>query len=43
MLEFAGIPYIMGNACAELKTNGWRLTLGNDEAGVAAALEEVGI
>ena len=43
MLEFAGVPYIMGNACEELKGNGWRATRSNDEAGVAAALEEVGI
>src|SRR5205085_3884919 len=27
MLEAAGHPFIMGNACAELKQNGWRLTL----------------
>ena len=43
MLEFAGIPYIMGNACPELKSNGFRVTLGNDQSGVAAALEEMGI
>lgn len=41
MLEFAGIPVIMGNACPELKQNGWQVTLSNDEAGVAAALEQV--
>jgi hypothetical protein len=41
MLEAAGHPFIMGNACAELKQNGWRLTLSNDECGVAAALEEM--
>jgi Cof subfamily protein (haloacid dehalogenase superfamily) len=43
MLEFAGIPFIMGNACAELKSNGFRETLGNDQSGVAAALQEVGV
>ena len=43
MLEFAGIPFIMENACAELKQNGWRITLTNDQSGVAAALEAVGI
>ncbi len=43
MLEFAGIPYIMGNASAELKSNSFRVTLGNDQSGVASALEEVGI
>jgi hydroxymethylpyrimidine pyrophosphatase-like HAD family hydrolase len=43
MLEFAGIPFIMGNACAELKHNGWAVTKGNDESGVAAALAQVGL
>jgi Cof subfamily protein (haloacid dehalogenase superfamily) len=43
MLEFAGVPVIMGNACAELKQNGWLITASNDESGVAAALEQVGI
>jgi Cof subfamily protein (haloacid dehalogenase superfamily) len=43
MLEFAGVPVIMGNACAELKHNGWLITASNDESGVAAALEQVGI
>jgi Cof subfamily protein (haloacid dehalogenase superfamily) len=43
MLEFAGIPFIMGNACDELKSNGWAVTLRNDQSGVAAALAQVGI
>ena len=43
MLEFAGIPFIMENACEELKQNGWRITLTNDQSGVAAALEAMGI
>jgi hypothetical protein len=43
MLEFAGVPVIMGNACEELKQNGWRVTLANDQSGVAAALREIGI
>jgi Cof subfamily protein (haloacid dehalogenase superfamily) len=43
MLEFAGIPYIMGNASEDLKSNGYRVTLRNDESGVAAAMLEVGI
>jgi Cof subfamily protein (haloacid dehalogenase superfamily) len=43
MLEFAGIPFIMGNACDELKSNGWAVTLPNDQSGVAAALAQVGI
>jgi Cof subfamily protein (haloacid dehalogenase superfamily) len=41
MLEFAGHPVIMGNACEELRGRGWSVTLGNDQCGVAAALAEV--
>jgi Cof subfamily protein (haloacid dehalogenase superfamily) len=41
MLEFAGHPVIMGNACEELRSRGWRVTLGNEACGVAAALEDV--
>jgi Cof subfamily protein (haloacid dehalogenase superfamily) len=40
MLEFAGVPVIMGNAAAELKRSGWTVTLGNDRSGVAAAIEQ---
>lgn len=39
MLEFAGYPFIMGNACEELLGRGWRITRGNDACGVAAAVE----
>jgi Cof subfamily protein (haloacid dehalogenase superfamily) len=39
MLEFAGHPVIMGNACEELRTRGWRVTRGNDDCGVAAVVE----
>jgi len=39
MLEFAGHPVIMGNACQELLGRGWRVTRGNDACGVAAAVE----
>jgi Cof subfamily protein (haloacid dehalogenase superfamily) len=39
MLEFAGVPVIMGNASDDLKQNGWTVTLTNEEAGVAAAVE----
>ncbi len=39
MLEFAGHPVIMGNACAELRSRGWTVTLGNDACGIAAAVE----
>jgi hypothetical protein len=38
MLEFAGTPVIMGNAAPELKSLGWRVTLSNDDCGVAAAI-----
>jgi Cof subfamily protein (haloacid dehalogenase superfamily) len=39
MLEFAGHPVIMGNACEELRGRGWTVTRGNDACGVAAAVE----
>jgi Cof subfamily protein (haloacid dehalogenase superfamily) len=39
MLEFAGHPVIMGNACDELRGRGWRVTRGNHECGLAAAVE----
>ena len=39
MLEFAGHPVIMGNACSELRSRAWRVTRGNDSCGVAAAVE----
>ncbi len=38
MLEFAGIPVVMGNACVALRASGWHVTGSNDEAGVAAAI-----
>jgi Cof subfamily protein (haloacid dehalogenase superfamily) len=41
MLAFAGVPFIMGNACDELKSRGWHLTASNDENGVAAAVNQV--
>ena len=41
MLAFAGYPVIMGNACEDLKTRGWPVTLTSDECGVAAAIEQV--
>jgi Cof subfamily protein (haloacid dehalogenase superfamily) len=39
MLEFAGHPFIMGNACEELRERGWTVTRGNDACGVAAAVD----
>jgi hypothetical protein len=41
MLEFAGHPVIMGNACAELRARGWRETLANDNCGIAAAIADL--
>ncbi len=38
MLEYAGIPVIMGNSVPELKSAGWPETLTNDAGGVAAAI-----
>jgi len=38
MLEFAGLPIVMGNSVPELKTRGWAVTLTNDENGVAEAI-----
>jgi Cof subfamily protein (haloacid dehalogenase superfamily) len=40
MLEFAGVPVVMGNAVAELKGLGWPVTLDNNHGGVAAAIEQ---
>jgi hypothetical protein len=40
MLEFAGLPIVMGNAVLELKTRGWAVTLTNDENGVADAIRK---
>jgi Cof subfamily protein (haloacid dehalogenase superfamily) len=41
MLAFAGVPFIMGNSCNELKAQGWPVTLSNDQNGLAAAIEQV--
>jgi HAD superfamily hydrolase (TIGR01484 family) len=41
MLQFAGLPVLMANACDELKQNGWTLTLSNDESGVGYAINQV--
>jgi Cof subfamily protein (haloacid dehalogenase superfamily) len=40
MLTFAGVPVVMGNCVAELKSFGWHQTATNDENGVAAAIEQ---
>jgi hydroxymethylpyrimidine pyrophosphatase-like HAD family hydrolase len=41
MLEFAGRPFIMGNASEELRRRGWTVTGSNAEYGVAGAIEQV--
>jgi hydroxymethylpyrimidine pyrophosphatase-like HAD family hydrolase len=38
MLDFAGAPYVMGNATDALKSSGYRLTGSNDEGGLAQAI-----
>jgi Cof subfamily protein (haloacid dehalogenase superfamily) len=39
MLQYAGLPIVMGNSVPQLKSLGWRETLSNNEGGVAAAIE----
>jgi len=41
MLEFARLPFIVDNACDELKRNGWRRACSNDLNGVAASIAEL--
>ena len=41
MLEFAGLPVVMGNASQDMKQSGWKVTASNAESGVARALEDV--
>jgi hypothetical protein len=38
MLEYAGIPVVMGNAAEELKRPGWHVTRHQDDAGLADAI-----
>lgn len=40
MLEFAGVPVVMENCVAGLKSCGWNTTLSNDRDGVAAAIRK---
>jgi len=39
MLEYAGVPVVMGNAVEELKCRGWHVTGHQDDAGLAQAIE----
>ena len=38
MLDFAGVPFVMGNAADEMKDRGYALTGSNDEGGLADAV-----
>jgi hydroxymethylpyrimidine pyrophosphatase-like HAD family hydrolase len=38
MLEYAGLPIVMGNCIPELKSLGWSVTGTNDDCGVAEAI-----
>jgi 5-amino-6-(5-phospho-D-ribitylamino)uracil phosphatase len=40
MLAFAGLPVVMGNSVAELKSLGYAITSTNDEGGLAAAIHK---
>ena len=42
MLEFAGLPVVMGNAVSGLKTRGWHVTGHHNDGGVAAAIDRFG-
>jgi Cof subfamily protein (haloacid dehalogenase superfamily) len=41
MLEYAGVPVIMGNASEQLRARNWKITLPNSASGVAAAIDEI--
>jgi hypothetical protein len=40
MLEFAGLPIVMGNAVAPLRERGWHVTGHQDEGGLAQAIRQ---
>lgn len=40
MLQYAGLPVIMGNSVPALKDVGWETTLSNDDCGVAHAIRK---
>ena len=40
MLQYAGLPVVMGNAVAALKEQGWETTASNDDCGVARAIRK---
>lgn len=41
MLEFAGVPVVMGNAVDALRARGWQETATHDESGVAQAIRRL--
>jgi Cof subfamily protein (haloacid dehalogenase superfamily) len=43
MLEFAGCPVVMGNAVSALKSRGWPVTGGHDDAGLAQAISRFAV
>jgi hydroxymethylpyrimidine pyrophosphatase-like HAD family hydrolase len=43
MLEFAGVPVVMANAVAALKTRGWHVTGHQDEGGLADAIRRLAL
>lgn len=43
MLQFAGLPVVMGNRTPGLANNQWHVTLSNDEDGVARAIETLAL
>jgi hypothetical protein len=40
MLEFAGLPVVMGNHIDGLHRPGWEITAACDESGVACAIDK---
>lgn len=40
MLEFAGVPVLMGNSAEELQQRGWHVTATHDDDGVAQAIKK---
>lgn len=40
MLQYAGLPVVMGNSVAALKEMGWTITRSNEECGVAHAIRK---
>ena len=43
MLEYAGLPVVMGNAVEEIKRRGWHVTAGQDDEGLAKAIRTLAL